>query len=88
MTLPNTRYVAVPDITRGRVGVFLRQNFGVDPLASLFPSFIRGELADYLIATAWLLVIIGGTWRLAARGARVLTDDELVFCEGKSHAST
>jgi hypothetical protein len=84
MAVPNSRFVAVPDVTRGSVGVFLKQHFGVDPLTALFPSLIRAGRTDYLIAGAWLLLIITATRWLAARGSK-LHYDEIVFCKRRAN---
>jgi len=74
MAYPDTRYVA--DATRGRLGVFLQQNFGLDPLTYLFPSFIRARFADYLAAAVWAVLIIGGSYWLMTRRPEAHPDGE------------
>jgi hypothetical protein len=68
MAYPNTRFVAVPDTTRGGLGVFLQQHFWIDPLTWLFPSFIHAGLGDYCIAMGWVAVITCGAWWLSGQG--------------------
>jgi hypothetical protein len=58
MAFPNTRYVATPDVTKGRLGVFLQHNLGLDPVTHLFPSFIRAGFKDYLGAVVWAILLI------------------------------
>lgn len=67
MAFPDTRYVAVPDITRGRLGVFLQHNFGVDPVTHLFPSFIRAGFKDYVGAVVWAILLITSAYVISCR---------------------
>jgi hypothetical protein len=67
MAFPNTRYVAAPDITKGRLGVFLQQNFGLDPVTHLFPSFIRAGFRDYVGAVVWAILLITSAYVVSCR---------------------
>lgn len=64
MAFPATRFVALPDITRSGLSAFLKHYAGFDPFSTVFPSFVRAQTADFLVAAVWIIVLAAGIWFL------------------------
>lgn len=64
MAFPKTRFVALPDITRPGLSVFLTQYIGFDPLTAIFPSLVRAQKADFMMAAVWMVLLAVCIWFL------------------------
>jgi hypothetical protein len=54
MAFPALRFIALPDVTRTGLSMFLKQGLGFDPLTAVFPSLVRAEGVDFVVAAVWV----------------------------------
>lgn len=69
MAFPNTRFAALPDVTRTGLSVFFAEHIGFDPITGLFPSLVRAQRTDFVLAAVWLVLLGCGVWLIGRYAA-------------------